>query len=190
MRDNWLIKGQLSNPSFKQGAVVALGMDGTRHLTKIKDTMKFGINVPGNATYALYFILPPDSSFAPEINNQPTYAVLTYENGNLGESETLRLPDTNFYPIIDLGIVDIKGHHAYPAISPCGILDFDNDGILDLVDLDDQNDGLNDVEQKRELEEVTICMRGTQKLQQKNVHLSELLPYLDQGAFVGPCKKY
>lgn len=192
MRDEWLIKGRLSNQNYKQGEVVALGLDGTRYRTVIQDGLRFGLNLPGNATYALYFITPinnGDDGPMSDTQNRPPFAVLSFENGALGESETLRLPETNFNPTLDLGIIDIKGSHAYPARSPSTLLDFDYDGMLDISDPDDQNDNINDKEQKKELEEVTICSIVTQGHQERNVHLSELLPYLDQGASIGPCPK-
>lgn len=190
MHDEWLIKGRLSNSSFHKGEVVALGMNGTRYRTRIKENSTFGLSLPGSAVYALYFILPYENSKNENSSNAPAYAVLTYENGVLGESETIRLPETNLFPMLDLGIVDIKGHHAYPAHNPSNMLDFDHDGIFDILDLDDQNDGIDDKKQRENWERVTICYYGfSQAGQEKIVHLSELLPYLDQGAIIGSCRK-
>lgn len=193
MRDEWLIKGRLSNENYKQGEVVALGLDGTRYRTVIQNNLQFGLNLPGNATYALYFITPIANmaeGMGFNNNTRSPFAVLSFEDGTLGESETLRLPETNFNPTIDLGIVDIKGNHAYPARSPSTLLDFDYDGILDVSDTDDQNDTLNDKAQKKDIEEVIICTAvANSHYQERTVHLSELLPYLDQGASMGPCPK-
>jgi len=187
MRDEWLLKGRLSNPNYKKGKVVALALDGTRHNSDIGENLGFGINLPGNAIYAIYFITPKNT---PNKNNQNTFAVLSFEDGQLGESETLRLPETNFDPTLDLGIIDIKGSHAYPGRSPSTLLDFDYDGLKDALDHDDQNDSLDDKKQKEMLESVTICIQVVgQSPKDGNVHLSELLPYLDQGAILGPCPK-
>lgn len=189
MKDEWLIKGHLSNTKFKKGAVVALSGDGTQFNTTIKDNMSFGMNLPGNTTYALYFIMPQEFNFSPQSQSEDIYAVLCYENGLLGESETLRLPHPTFYPVLDLGVIDIKGRHAYPGRSPSTVLDFDFDGIVDAKDPDDQNDGLNDKEQKTKAESVKVCLANNGHYSEKTIHLSKLLPFLDQGAIIGPCPK-
>lgn len=208
-RDEWLITGRVSSALYGSGRVIALNMDGTRYITNIKEDRSFGIDLPGSSTYVLYFlsgdknarskeidtdIFPPTPGLSANISpsfDRPNFAVLSFEDGpDVGESETLRLPEPLINAFIDLGLVDIKGKNAYPAHNPSLVLDYDYDGIPDIADLDDQNDNLPDAIQKKKLEEIIICKaRRGQKSEELKVPFANLLLHLDNGAALGSCPK-
>jgi|HubBroStandDraft_4_1064222.scaffolds.fasta_scaffold312717_2 hypothetical protein len=187
LRDEWLVKGYLVSEAMVNGQILALALDGTRYRTGVDNEMRFGLELPGNATYALYFVMP-DYSVG---KTDPNFAVLSFENGpDMGESQTLRLPAIVLDAELNLGLVDIKGNYAYPANNPAYLVDFDHDGIPDIADRDDQNDGLSDKKQKAALEEIAICKPTADKLgQEKNIEFANILPHLAKGARFGRCPK-
>lgn len=201
--DAWRISGRLTSSDYSNGEIVALGMDGTRYRTAIAEDNSFGIELPGNSTYAVYFL--PQSGIGKDdvvsasefINgavgtdtNQDHWAVLNFEDSaEIGLRDTLRLPSAIFNHTLDFGEVDIKGNKAFPTINPASRLDFDGDGINDSADLDDQNDGLHDADQRLESERVDIChFTSSGKGSTHNISFSELFSHLNRGDIVGQCK--
>lgn len=182
LSDEWLVTGQIGDASFYAKEILALGMDGTRYRTGVQSDYTFALQLPGNAVYALYVI--PD----PKLNPKPA-AVLTFDDGrNMDQSDTLRLPKLKQKAWLDLGSLDIKSGHAWPTKNPLHELDFDEDGLVDFLDNDDQNDGLRDNNQKWDEEKVGIC--HTDKYTQKFllVPLATLLTHIQHGDKVGTCK--
>lgn len=208
-RDNWLVSGQIASPSYSKGEVVALGMDGLSYRTAIADNSDFVLELPGNSTYALYFlpvsnIGQQDVVSASEFINgvvgaetqKLTGALLSFEDSpDVGLRDTLRLPKplNDASATLSLGEIDIKadtiGARAYPTKNPASQLDFDYDGINDASDNDDQNDGLNDKDQNA-AERIEVC-HFTAKDQGKteSLPLSSLLNHLNHGDVVGPCQQ-
>lgn len=196
--DDWSVSGKITAKSFANGEVIAIGMDGNRYYSHINGDAKFIINLPANVIYALYFI----PSFKPKetahdfihYSTIDSYmdshheALLCFEESkDIGISKTLRLPKiiTNSY--LDLGEIDIKENYAFPTKNPALALDFDNDGINDFNDLDDQNDGLSDKQQKILLERVDICHLGDDGSKTENISLEALYDHMKHGDGFGAC---
>ena len=201
--DEWQIFGRIATPGYQKGELIAVGMDGSRYRTEIEGNSTFGMELPGNSSYAVYFfpssgLKKPNIIAASEVANgalgpdlgQDGWALLHFEDSpEFGMRDTLRLPKVIVDHQLNFGEIDIKGNHAFPTINPAGTLDFDGDGIADSIDPDDQNDGLNDSDQKLELERVEICHytsneRGAQEL----IPLSLLFTHLNHGDTVGSCR--
>lgn len=200
--DNWLIHGQIAKFGFAGGEVVALGLDGMRYRSRIASDSSFGIRLPGNASYAIHFLEPQITDYGvsafeadalagiinPVAGNERR-ALLTFEESpDIGTRQTLRLPQVLFSNTIALGQVDIKEGKAFPSINPALKLDFDRDGINDFADLDDQNDGLKDLEQLRATERIAIChVNEEDHGKSLTVPLAEYLGHIEDGDTLGPC---
>ena len=199
--DSWLVTGQISNDGYGGGEVLALALDGMRYRSRVDQNQAFAIQLPGNSSYALYFLGAPDLESEVSSGSDDIAAVakthqrlnkeaLLYfeESPDIGIRNTLRLPKVLFNSVISLGQVDIKGDQAFPTINPSLNLDFDNDGINDFADLDDQNDGLSDLPQKQSTERIEIC-HFNEKDQGKTiaVSLSDLYTHVEDGDILGPC---
>lgn len=201
--DDWLVFGAVSTQGFAGGEVVAIGMDGSRYRSTIADDQSFGIELPANSTFAVYFVTPKAQGNQPgvaasEFVNaaigprmaKTQVALLTFEeSAEIGLRNTLRLPKVMGKNELDLGEIDIKNQAAYPTINPATVLDFDNDGLNDFSDTDDQNDGLLDKMQKDMIERVQICHTGSKNGGvSENVPLSGLFEHMEHGDTMGPCK--
>jgi hypothetical protein len=180
-RDQWLIVGNVGDPDFYPKEILALGVDGVRYRTSIQSDYTFSLELPGNSIYAFYVI--PD----PAKNTSPA-AILTFDDGRyMDQSDVLRLPKPTLNPWLDLGSLDIKRGKAMPTRNPSLMLDFDEDGLVDILDPEDQNDGLNDKRQKWEREKVGIC--HVEKKNKKFIFtpLATLLGHLQHGDKIGSC---
>lgn len=188
-RDEWAISGRMGTGGYRQGKILALGIDGTRYSSTIHSDNFFSIQLPGNTTYALHFMAPPQGE---EGTTRANTAILTFDSGrDVGKSDTLRLPKPTQYPYLDLGIIDIKHKTAFSTQNPSRQLDADMDGIEDFFDPDDQNDGLSDEDQKFRLELVGICHKEKGKEPKSmRVPLSSLLNHLNHRDSFGPCQKH
>lgn len=201
--DDWLVFGAVSTQGFAGGEVVAIGMDGSRYRSTIADDQSFGIDLPANSTFAVYFVAPKaqgnqpgvaasefvNAAVAPRMARTQA-ALLTFEeSAEIGLRNTLRLPKVMGKNELDLGEIDIKNLMAYPTINPATVLDFDNDGLNDFSDTDDQNDGLLDKMQKDMIERVQIChITSKNGGVSENVPLSGLFEHMEHGDTMGPCK--
>jgi hypothetical protein len=182
LSDTWFISGQIADPSFFAKEILALGMDGTRYRSLIDADNAFSLDLPGNSVYAFYVI--PD----PALSKSPA-AILTFEDGKkMDVSSTLRLPKTIPYAQLDLGSLDIKQGQAWPTRNPSRYLDFDSDGIVDILDPDDQNDGLKDSKQKYDTERVGLCHHDEDRQKFIFAPLETLLSHLQHGDNVGHCQ--
>ncbi len=179
--NNWLITGRMAEADFALGEIVALALNGTRHHAEITAHESFRLNLPGNNTYALYFLPLPNT----KTSTKPgASALLTFEESEeVGMRDTLRLPKATNNANLDLGAISIKGDFAYASNNPSLKLDFDNDGINDFQDRDDQNDGLPDTQQNSEIEQISICHNS----QMLKLSLTTLLTHIDHGDHIGPC---
>lgn len=193
-RDNWLISGQVANAGFLGGEVLALSLDGMRYRTRIDDDQAFAIQLPGNASYALYFLEGTDSHGddavgAVSAHKAGSEAILNFEESpDVGIRDTLRLPKVLLHNTLNLGQIDIKGGQAFPSTNPALSLDFDNDGINDFADRDDHNDGLSDLDQQRETERIQIChFDDDNRGKTVQVALADLFNHVEDGDSLGPC---
>lgn len=206
-KDAWLVTGKLTSSEFSNGEVVALSMDGMRYSTKITSEDNFGIELPGNSTYAIYF-LPErnfgkgnalsaseflDSAVGATTNNHLNQALLYFEDSPNNLRDTLRLPKVILDHTLSLGEIDVKHDHdgskAFPTTNPANRLDFDADGIADWADVDDQNDGRSDAEQRSELERVNIChFTNKDEGTTQSIPLSHLFNHITHGDVVGDCR--
>jgi len=180
-RDNWLIVGNIGDPDFYPKEILALGADGTRYRTSIQNDLTFALELPGNSIYAFYVIPDPKK-------NKSTAAILTFDDGRtMDPSDVLRLPKPTLDAWLDLGSIDIKRGQALPTRNPSRVLDFDEDGLVDILDPEDQNDGLNDKKQKWQGEKIGIC--HVEKNHKKFIFapLSTLLTHLQHGDKIGSC---
>lgn len=177
--DDWVVSGKISNYGYSNGEVIAVGLDGGKRRSKIDRNNRFMIHLPGNSTYSLYFL---------DTNN--TGALLHFEeSADIGIRDSLRLPKITLSNKLSLGEIDIKEDKAFPTNNPALILDYDNDGIKDFIDFDDQNDRLPDIDQKNNLEHIEIChFSNNKKPAIKNIPLSHLYTHLNHGDNVGPCR--
>lgn len=183
-KNEWVISGKVMNESFASGKVMAIGLDGTRFSSNIGKDSSFVIGLPGNSTLALYFI----PAQAQEGKNSTASMLNFEESPDVGVSNSLRLPHVIFDHNLSLGEVDIKNDQAFPTLNPAASLDFDTDGIPDSLDRDDQNDGLNDLEQKRVLERVNLChLTSSSSGETKTIPLADMFTHIDHGDVVGPC---
>jgi hypothetical protein len=198
--DNWLVTGEIANDGYGGGEVLALALDGMRYRSRVDDSQAFAIQLPGNSSYALYFLGSREDSELSSAGDDflgaiagshrlHKEALLNFEESpDIGFRNTLRLPKVLFDNIVSLGKVDIKDGQAFPTINPSLKLDYDNDGINDFADTDDQNDGLSDLEQKQSIERIEIC-HFNERNQGKSimVPLSALYSHVQDGDIVGPC---
>ena len=182
--DEWLVTGQIGDRSFFAKEILALRTDGARYRTSIKGDSSFAIQLPGNSLYAIYVI--------PDPRKNPTEAaILTFDDGsNMPISDVLRLPKPTLQPWLDLGSIDIKNSQAFPTKNPSRVLDYDQDSLIDMLDRDDQNDGVQDSKQQWQNQKVGICC--FLKKDQNNIKsiyapLATLLSHLQHGDYVGPC---
>jgi hypothetical protein len=200
--DDWLVSGKMSSTGYGDGEIVAIGMDGNRYRSTIAPDQNFDIELPGNSTYAIYFVPAKprgernigsasefiDTMSGPK-NTKTMPALLMFEDSfEIGLRNTLRLPKVITNRYLDLGEIDIKNRQAFPTNNPSSILDFDSDGINDFADQDDQNDGLSDKMQRDQLERVEIChftSKNTGSTQ--NIPLSGLYEHMEHGDTFGPC---
>jgi|GEM_PF-4976160 len=198
----WRISGRLATPGYSNGEMVAVGLDGVHYRTEIASDSSFGIELPGNSSYAVYFFASSgldrsnvianseiaSGAVGPDLN-QENWALLHFEDSpEFGLRNTLRLPWASANYFLDFGDVAVQGNHAFPTINPSDSLDYDGDGLPDAVDSDDQNDGRNDSEQKNELEIIEICHFtannvGTTHL----IPLASLFQHMSHGDTVGAC---
>lgn len=183
-KNQWLITGTITDPTYVHGKVMAFGMDGARYSSSINKNSRFGIELPGNSTMALYFISAPN-----ELDTR-TSAMLVFEDSpDIGISDSLRLPEVMFNRNLFLGEIDIKSSQAYPTINPALTLDFDMDGIPDIIDRDDQNDHLDDYTQKRNLEHIKICHFNSESSgETQTIPLAHMLLHMEHGDSVGGCR--
>lgn len=206
-KSEWLVTGIVANAGYAYGEVLALGLDGTRFHSPIDDRQRFGIELPDNATYAIYFFpspgVPPDTKNSGSDNidvidvgggrkevRQPGALLSFDESGDIGLRNSLRLPKVIDTRRLFLGEVDIKGNAAFPTRNPASQLDFDGDGLVDDLDNDDQNDGLVDITQMLKQEQIEIChVTSENSGKTHTVPLSVALPHLLHGDGVGPCRK-
>lgn len=185
-KNEWIVTGKVTDKNFANGRVMAIGMDGTRFLSKINKDNTFGIELPGNNTLALYFLSAQEAQ-NPGVRNA---SMLTFEeSSDVGMTESLRLPDVMFDRNLSLGEIDIKGDKAFCTVNPASTLDFDMDGVVDGKDTDDQNDGLNDLDQRKSLEHVNICHFTSESSgETKTVPISQIFTHVDHGDTIGPCR--
>lgn len=182
-RDEWLITGNIADPDFYPKEILALGVNGIRYRTNIQSDLSFALELPGHSLYAFYVIPDPTKNRAPA-------AILTFDDGrNMDQSDVLRLPKPTLDAWLDLGSLDIKRGKAMPTRNPSRALDFDEDGLADILDPEDQNDGLNDKKQKWQNEKVGICHVEKENKKFIFVPLSTLLSHLQHGDEVGSCSK-
>lgn len=197
-QDNWIINGQVANGGYQGGEVLALALDGMRYRSRIADDGSFGVQLPGNASYAFHFLEAHDRGANGSDNIQAgvhsnyelgRQALLTYEESpDVGVRNTLRLPKVLFNNSISLGQIDIKNGQAFPTINPALTLDFDNDGMSDFADIDDQNDGLGDLDQQKATERIQIChFNSEHQGKTVDVALAELYNHVEDGDTLGPC---
>jgi hypothetical protein len=199
-KDDWAVFGKITKGGYANGQIVAIGMDGNSYVSGIAQNQSFQIELPGNATYAIYFI--PASNYQEQeasefvnsvvgtTNTSEAPALLCFEESKeIGIRNTLRLPQIISNAYLDLGEIDVKQNHAFPTKNPALALDFDNDGINDFTDLDDQNDGLSDKQQKDLLERVDICHLNPEGSKTENVPLEALYGHIKHGDNFGPCVK-
>lgn len=180
-RDEWLIVGNISDADFYPKEILALGVDGTRYRTSIQSDLSFALQLPGRSLYAFYVIPDPTKNASPA-------AILTFDDGRyMDPSDVLRLPKPTLSALLDLGSLDIKRGQALPTRNPSRELDFDEDGLVDIMDPEDQNDGLNDKKQKWQNEKVGICHVEKEHKIFKFVPLSTLLGHLQHGDKIGSC---
>ncbi len=195
--ENWVVTGAVANDGYGGGEVVALGLDGMRYSSRIDENQSFGIQLPGNGSYALYFLPRYEPNDTPVLaghgemadHESDNRALLNFEESpDIGIRKTLRLPKVLFNNLINLGHVDIKEGVAFPTVNPALSLDFDNDGRNDFGDTDDQNDGLNDLEQQNFNERIEICSFDNEdKARTISVPLTDLYVQLENGSSFGPC---
>src|SRR5690606_33721698 len=57
-RDNWILSGRIATRGFTNGHILALGLDGMRYRSRIAQDDSFLIQLPGNSSYAVYFLEP------------------------------------------------------------------------------------------------------------------------------------
>jgi len=176
---SWILAGRLLKQSNAK-EIIAIGVDGTLYRTEPNEQGYFGLELPGNNTYAIHFITP-------------IVAILKYEDSkNIGMRDTLRLPPTtNHGSWLNLGQIDIKEEDAFPTINPAIYLDFDKDGQSDFTDIDDQNDGLDDRYQRAETEQVIVCHYEDDDQnvgRSTKIFLSSLYIHLKHGDQMGICK--
>ncbi len=199
--DNWLVSGQIANGGYDGGEVLALGIDGLRYRSRIAEDQTFAIQLPGNSTYAVYFLNQQDvadskslegsinAALASTHKKSGNEALLNFEeSADIGMRETLRLPKVVLKNVLQLGQIDIKGDRAFPTINPSLSLDFDYDGLSDFSDQDDQNDGLFDRDQLNENDRIEIChFNGNDPGKSIAIPLSSLLEHVEDGDSLGPC---
>jgi hypothetical protein len=179
--DEWIVLGNIADPQFYPKEILALGADGTRYRTSINADLSFSLQLPGNSLYAFYVVPDPTKTALPA-------AILTFDDGRfMDQSDILRLPKPTLNALLDLGSLDIENGQAFPTRNPSRILDFDEDGLVDIFDPEDQNDGLNDNEQKWENQKVGICHKEKRHKKLMFVQLSTLLIHLQHGDIVGSC---
>ena len=200
--DNWILTGRVSNVDYAKGEVFALGMDGTRYRSQIARDKNFGLELPGNASYALYFLKPSSFRDKQAVNGSDRVksvsgprlmkrspAILRFEESpDIGIRESLRLPKVIYSRNLYLGEIDVKNNEAFATINPATALDFDGDGLNDFTDQDDQNDGLPDYEQEEFLDRIEICHQSSRS----NVHTSlvslpQLFEHIAHGDKMGGC---
>lgn len=184
-KNEWQVTGKLTDQNFAGGQVVAVALDGTRYSSRIGSNNYFGLALPGNNTLGLFFL-----SAQNPVDQGRSVAMLNFEDSpDVGVSDSLRLPNVLFNNKLSLGEVDIKDSLAYPTLNPSRVLDFDTDGISDGVDLDDQNDGLDDLEQKRVLEHLKIChFTSADTGETITIPLNQLFQHTNHGDSIKECR--
>lgn len=200
--DNWILTGRVSNVDYAKGEVFALGMDGTRYRSQIARDKNFGLELPGNATYALYFLKPSSFRDKQAVNGSDRVksvsgprlmkrspAILRFEESpDIGLRESLRLPKVIYSRNLYLGEIDVKNNEAFATINPATALDFDGDGLNDFTDQDDQNDGLPDYEQEEFLDRIEICHQSSRSnIHTSLVSLPQLFEHIAHGDKMGGC---
>lgn len=179
--DEWMVVGNIANPEFYPKEILALGADGTRYRTNINADLTFSLQLPGNSIYAFYVVPEPTKT-------AQSAAILTFDDGrNMDQSDILRLPKPTLNAWLDLGSLDIDSSQAIPTRNPSRLLDFDEDGLVDIFDPEDQNDGLDDNKQKWESQKVGICHKEKRTKKFIFVQLAILLIHLQHGDIVGSC---
>lgn len=181
--DRWIISGRIGDPAMKNSHLQAISLNGAKYRSQTDENNNFAIELPGQNTYVIYFI----DERADSSNRPPA---LTFEDGtSFGLSKTLRLPFCYNHSVLDLGQVDINGEDAYPSHNPSSSLDFDQDGLNDYSDRDDQNDRLNDALEKDALERITICHfdQDHKKGLALPIQLFQVYEHLQHGDHVGSC---
>lgn len=181
--DKWLIFGQIAGEDFKNGQIMAIGPDGSKFKTDFDENNRFGLLLPGLNTYAIYFL--------PKKNSIKEKYILTFEDSpDIGINKTLRLPIAYNGSYLNLGQIDINNGEAFSSQNPSNSLDFDQDGQVDYKDLDDQNNNIEDLSEKSNLEQILIChLQEDKEMLPLIIDLTSLLDHLDHGDFVGDCLK-
>lgn len=177
---DWHITGRLNDENYAQGTIIAVFGDGTQRKSTISDELSFSFTLPQNSVSALHFFPGPESS-----ESKSSSAILSFsEEQDRGMRDTLRLAKPTPLGSLNLGTVSIKGEFAYPSMNPALRLDFDQDGIADAKDRDDDNNGILDVSENDQ--SVLICHQKESTLA---IELSSLLPHLMHEDVIGRCKQ-
>ncbi len=187
---DWLLSGRLIREASKQGQILALSTTGERYQTIIREDNSFTLMLPADESFAVYFLPSlPFAGTAEKENNFDTSqtALLSFHgDSETGVTDILRLPKNSSYKSLDLGTIAIKGEYAYPSTNPANKLDFDNDGIPDLQDHDDDNDGHTDTQNNVLMERISVCHEHEKTI---SIALSQLLSHLEHEDSIGDCEQ-
>lgn len=184
-KNDWLISGRFASDEYEQ--ILALSTTGERYESSIREDNSFTLTLPATESFAVYFLplLNSKKDASATIIDKSDATLLSFNgDSETGMTDILRLPKNSSYKTLDLGTITIKGEYAYPSTNPANKLDFDNDGIPDLQDHDDDNDGNKDTAKNVLSERISVCHE-----QEKTMAIAflELLMHLEHDDTMGAC---